>query len=53
MEEMIKELTKQCIELSADKARLLNILEILRAKPELINDEAFANEISNVLECCY
>ena len=53
MEDLVKDLVKQLKEANEARWRLLTIVEFLKRKPELINDEDFSDEISNIIESCY
>ena len=53
MEQLMQQMVKQLGEANEARWRLLTILELIRRKPELIKDEDFNDEISNILENCY
>lgn len=53
MEKLVVELVKQLGEANEARWRLLTILELLKRKPELINDSDFNDEITSIIESCY
>ena len=51
--EILKDQIKQKERLYEANWRLLTIVEFILAKPELINDEKFKEELQETLNCCY